>query len=202
MASTLGHALCGVDCLLIGRLVYPELFYKISFASIVGIALIANVPDLDLLVGPLMGKHHHYFHGQITHSIAFSVICGLFFWLSVKVINNDIYKAQKLALFVFIGLTSHVAVDWFTGPNPGFNPSFGTVVLWPFVEERISSPLTLFLGPHHASLSDLLSMHNIEVMIREVLIFGGLALFLWLVSSNLRVQIADFWQGIFMTRSK
>lgn len=202
MASTVGHALCGIDILLIGRLLRPQWFNKLTVGSVFLIVFLANAPDLDLLVGPLMGKHHHFLHGQMTHSIFFAVMCGLLFWGAAKLLAIESNRAKAMGVFVFAGLFSHVIVDWFTGPNPGFNPSFGIVILWPFSLERIHSPITLFLGPHHASLIELFSVHNLWVMTREVLIFGGTALGLWFFSASLRKQIKDFFQSLLPARFK
>ncbi|MEP0357644.1 metal-dependent hydrolase [Paraglaciecola sp.] len=196
MASTLGHALSGVDCLLIGRLVCPNLIGKISVSGIIFIAFLANVPDLDLLVGPMLGKHHHFLHGQMTHSISFSVMWGLLMWLGAKVIGADGVKCKTAFIFGFAGIFSHVVVDWFTGPNPGVHPSFGTMILWPFSWERIHAPFTLFLGPHHGSLEEFLSLHNLWVMVREFLIFGGVAGVLIACSASLREEIITMWRDL------
>lgn len=202
MASTLGHALCGIDCLLVGRLVNPKLVSPLSVGAVFAAVFLANAPDLDLLVGPMLGKHHHYLHGQLTHSIVFALLCGLAFWLIARLVGVEETKGRAAAIMVSVTLLSHVIVDWFTGPNPGINPSFGTVILWPFNMERIHAPITLFLGPNHASMDELLSLHNVWVMTRETLIFGGFALALWYFSPSLRQQINSFLINLVPARFK
>lgn len=202
MASTLGHALCGIDCLLVGRLVSPKLVSPLSIGSVFAAVFLANAPDLDLLVGPLLGKHHHYLHGQLTHSIMFALLCGLIFWVLARLTGVEERKGRVMATMVSATLLSHVFVDWFTGPNPGINPSFGIVILWPFNIERIHAPITLFLGPNHASMTELLSLHNVWVMTRETLIFGGFALLLWYFSPTLRQQINSFLINLVPARLK
>ena len=202
MASTVGHALCGIDCLLIGRLISPKLVNPISIGAVFFAVFLANAPDLDLLVGPLIGEHHHYLHGQMTHSVAFALICGGGFWLIARLAKIEESKGRAMAVMVAATLMSHVVVDWFTGPNPGVNPSFGTVILWPFSMERIHAPVTVFLGPNHASMTELLSLHNVWVMIRETLIFGGFALLLWYFSPTLRQQINTFLINLIPTKLK
>lgn len=200
MASTLGHALCGIDCLLVGRLVNPKLVSPLSIAAVFGAVFLANAPDLDLLVGPMIGEHHHYFHGQMTHSICFALLSGLLFWGVAKLTGVSAEKGKAMGIMVSATLMSHVIVDWFTGPNPGLNPSFGTVILWPFNMERIHSPVTLFLGPHHASLAELLSLHNIWVMTSETLIFGGFGLAIWFFSPTMRAQVNVFLANLVPAR--
>lgn len=202
MASTLGHALCGIDCLLVGRLVSPKLVSPITIASVFVAVFLANAPDLDLLVGPMLGEHHHYLHGQLTHSIVFALLCGLTFWAIARISGVEERKGRVMATMVSATLLSHVVVDWFTGPNPGINPSFGIVILWPFNMERIHAPITLFLGPNHASMDELLSLHNVWVMTRETLIFGGFALALWYFSPSLRQQINSFLMNLVPARFK
>lgn len=202
MASTVGHALCGIDCLLLGRMISPKLVNPLSIGSVALVVFLANAPDLDLLVGPMLGKHHHFLHGQMTHSLAFAVLIGLFSWFVLKAVKYEQDKCNAVALLISLTLLSHVVVDWFTGPSPGINPSFGTVILWPFVNERLHAPLTLFLGPHHASMKELISLHNVWVMVREVLIFGGLAVLLWELSPNLKLQINIFLADLVPTKFK
>ena len=197
MASTLGHALCGIDCLMIGRMVAPHYVTRFSVPLVFAAVFLANAPDLDLLVGPMIGEHHHYFHGQATHSIVFALLAGALFWVTGRVFGIEENRNRFFALLVGFGLMSHVAVDWFTGPNPGWNPSFGTVVLWPFVDARIHSPLTLFLGPHHGSMDEFLSLHNLWVMVREVIIFGGFGLIVWLMSKDIREQTKRLVVNVF-----
>jgi hypothetical protein len=185
---------------MVGRLLFPQWINKISVAGVTGMVCLANAPDLDLLVGPLIGEHHHYLHGQVTHSIAFAVVSGLLVWLGLRLVKTEHKYSQLIGALVFSGLISHVIVDWFTGPNPGWNPSFGIVVLWPFVSERLQSPFTLFLGPHHGSMTEFLSLHNVWVMVSELLIFGGFAVLLLFISSSLRVQIKHLFQDVLAAR--
>lgn len=196
MASTVGHALCGIDCLLLGRMAAPRLVPRLSVPLLVAAMFLANAPDLDLLVGPFIGEHHHYFHGQVTHSVMFALFAGLLFWIAGKMRRSDADKNRFFAALVGFGLFSHVLVDWLTGPDPGWNPSFGIWLLWPFMNERIHAPLTLFLGPHHGSMDVFLSLHNVWVMVREVMIFGGIGLTFWLISTDIREQIKGLFSNM------
>ncbi|MFT5676408.1 MAG: inner membrane protein [Paraglaciecola sp.] len=202
MASTLGHALCGIDCLLLSRMIWPELAPKIVVTTVFGAAFIANVPDLDLLVGPILGEHPHYMHGQMTHSLSFSVFVGVFFLLAARLSKIEVKHSAVWALCAFSGILSHVLIDWFTGPNPGMNPSFGTMILWPFSEVRIQASVTMFLGPEHASLDELFSLHNLWVMTRELIVFGGFGVLLLALSKRLRIELKSFWQNMFAKREE
>jgi inner membrane protein len=192
MSSTLGHALCGVDCLMVGRLYWPQLFPRIRATSVAAFAFLANLPDLDLLGGPLIGEHPHYFHGQITHSIIFAIF---FAWV-LSLATPWLKPLSRRTVFItgLVPVLSHVIVDWFTGPNPGINPSFGILIAWPFSSERIHAPITLFLGPHHASFDELFSAHNLWVMASELFLFGGAGVCLLLLSPSLRLEIKRAWQ--------
>ncbi|MFT4939426.1 MAG: inner membrane protein [Paraglaciecola sp.] len=200
MASTVGHALCGIDCLLLSRMIWPEFAPKIVMGTFFGAAFLANVPDLDLLVGPVLGEHPHYLHGQMTHSLSFAVFVGVFFGLAAKLSKVDAKPSLVWALCGFCGILSHVLIDWFTGPNPGVNPSFGTMILWPFSEERIQASVTVFLGPEHASLDELFSLHNLWVMTRELIVFGGFGVLFFAFSRELRIELKSFWQNMFAKR--
>jgi membrane-bound metal-dependent hydrolase YbcI (DUF457 family) len=173
---------------------------KIVVTIFIGAAFIANVPDLDLLIGPILGEHPHYLHGQMTHSISFAVFVGIFFGLAAKLSKVDAKHCIVWALCGFSGILSHVLIDWYTGPNPGVNPSFGTMIMWPFSEERIQASVTLFLGPEHASLKELFSLHNLWVMTRELIVFGGFGVLLLALSKRLRIELKSFWQNMFAKR--
>ena len=51
-------------------------------------------------------------------------------------------------------------------------------------------------------MTELLSLHNVWVMTRETLIFGGFALLLWYFSPTLRQQINSFLINLVPARLK
>lgn len=192
MASTLGHAICGIDCLLLGRGLYPQYFPPISISSVSAFILLANLPDFDLLLGPLIGERPLYFHGQMTHSVVFAICIGLLLHFVKIASKRSLFTTQNAFLIGFIAVFSHIVVDLLTGPEPGLNPSFGIKWAWPFIDQRLHAPVTFFLGPHHASMIELLSWHNVIVMVSELLIFGGAGILLILMNQKLRCEFSDF----------
>lgn len=111
-------------------------------------ALVANIPDMDMLISMLIYGDHRILHGGITHTLFFACAGGLMMWLLANSSINRVELTMATALVLF----SHVLVDFFTGPVIGFNPSHGVMLLWPFDGARMVSPVTIFRGVEHSNI--------------------------------------------------
>ena len=167
MASSVGHALCGISCLLAVNAASPSRSIVVTGPSALLFIALANLPDVDFLVGYLVARDPHWIHQGPTHSLLFAVAVGLlagFAWRK--------RPGPWLASAVFAAtILSHDIIDIFTGPAPGFNRSPGLALWWPLETELISAPVTIFPGIRHLTLSDLVSWHNFMAIILETAIF-------------------------------
>lgn len=167
MASPVGHALCGLACLMAAKISNPAKFRSFDWKNIALFAFLANLPDIDFLIGYFTASDPHRFHSGPTHSIVFALTAGLFF--------GALCFRQFGPLFGWLipsGLIlSHSIIDLFTGPAQGFHSSYGVSLFWPLEETRIKVPLSLFLGVHHDNWERLLSPHNAWVIGSELLGF-------------------------------
>ncbi len=73
-------------------------------------ALIACVPDLDVIPGLFVGKLGQFHHG-ITHSFAAAVMFSVLTWLLFRPRGGS---SLKLGILVFFLYASHVVLDYFT----------------------------------------------------------------------------------------
>tara|TARA_B100001109_G_scaffold87808_1_gene71589 strand:- start:729 stop:1742 length:1014 start_codon:yes stop_codon:yes gene_type:complete len=103
---------------------------KILFGSIVG-CFAGLAPDLDIFIrsasDPLLKLEYHR---QFTHSLIFIPIGALIVTLFSRIIFKKYLSWGETYLFSFLGFATHGLLDACT--------SYGTQLLWPFTDERIS----------------------------------------------------------------
>ena len=103
---------------------------KFLVGSIVG-CLAGLAPDLDIFIrsasDPLLKLEHHR---QFTHSIIFIPIGALIVSLFSRILFRKYLSWGETYLFSFFGYATHGLLDACT--------SYGTQLLWPFSDERIS----------------------------------------------------------------
>ena len=103
---------------------------KILIGSIVG-CFAGLAPDLDIFIrstsDPLLKLEHHR---QFTHSLIFIPIGALIVTLFSRILFKKYLCWRETYLFSLLGYATHGLLDSCT--------SYGTQLLWPFSEERIS----------------------------------------------------------------
>ncbi len=103
---------------------------KILLGSIVG-CFAGLAPDLDILIrsssDPLLKLEYHR---QFTHSLIFIPIGALIVTLFLRIFFKKHLTLSETYFFTFIGYATHGFLDACT--------SYGTQLLWPFSDERIS----------------------------------------------------------------
>lgn len=99
-------------------------------------------PDLDAVMGPLVGTSIASYHNGPTHSLMVAMAFGMLFGLVCKTFWPADLRA--LVLLGAAAYTSHILLDWLSwGP--------GVLLLWPFLPDtRFASPVPLFLGVRHS----------------------------------------------------
>jgi len=173
MSSTVGHALCGMVCLSLARATLKNSAVLNEKWWVGVFAFLACLPDLDFFVGYFFASDFHRYHGLASHSLIFVLLLS-----SVIGILLPAAKRRAVIPWVFVTVLSHVVIDLFTGPQVGLHESYGVSLLWPFDEERIRMPLSLFLGVQHATMDALVGWHNVFVVSLEILMFAPLFILL------------------------
>lgn len=133
------------------------------------LAAVAVLPDFDLVAGLFVGNVWAY-HRVVSHSLiaAFSFGLVALSALALFQVRRPIHAATML-LLVYL---SHLVLDYAT--VDARYPDSGVPFLWPWLESRFQSPLTL-VHAGRFSFSELISLFNVSVVIRETLIFLPLA---------------------------
>lgn len=149
MATSVAHGLVGIVVYCAVRSMTSEQEkMPLNPGMLLLVAMVANVPDLDMIVSLMLYGDHRVLHGGLSHTVLFAVIAGFMVWLRAK------HSANRMVLSIMAALVllSHVLVDLFTGPNIGLSPTHGATPLWPVIETRIIFPLTLFKGVEHTNI--------------------------------------------------
>lgn len=137
--DNLAHALAGT--VVAAALCPNEMVKRPARMTLAGVVL-ANLPDIDLLLA-LWGKEVYiYHHRGFTHSILGLFLFNLPFgyWLLKKILGKEITISPIRSLvFVYVQITfTHYFLDYLT--------SYGTLFLYP-VMQRFSYPLMFIIDP-------------------------------------------------------
>ena len=138
--------------------------------------LLANLPDLDLLITP--GFPANALHRGFTHSLAAAILISL----ALSWVWQMAAGFWRSAILYFTAYGSHLLIDLCTGTRIGWTKSgSGVPLLWRW-PKNFSSPLILIPGVRHQSFSALFSIDNVWSCTYELLTFGAItvvALILW-----------------------
>ena len=175
MSTTVGHAISGVICLLSKRKLVPASTKRLTLKEVTLFVVLANLPDLDMIVSYILTGQPLYYHGQVSHSLFF--VCAVGFLVMLLVSEHRSIGAWLLYTSPML---LHVLMDSLTGPVIGLMPSRGVCLLWPIIADPIAFPVTLMNGPHHDTWKRLFDMYNVRVMAYEVLFFTPFLVVAWL----------------------
>ncbi len=138
--------------------------------------LLANLPDLDLLITP--GFPANALHRGFTHSLAVATLISL----ALSCVWRIAGGFWRSAILYFTAYGSHLLIDLCTGTQIGWTKSgSGVPLLWPW-PKNFSSPLILIPGVRHQSFSALFSLDNVWSCTYELLTCGAItviAFVLW-----------------------
>jgi inner membrane protein len=170
MPLPIGHALTGIAFFQ----TRPGLFFKNKCADMFFFAFLANLPDADFLPGFMLGFPNLYHHG-IFHSLGAALaVTAAIGWI--------FYQKQRhfwrFAALVFLLFYSHLLLDYFT---KDFTAPYGLPLFWPFSKNYYIAAHPIFINitrsTHSANFfSSLLSRHNLEAALLEILLLGGLVI--------------------------
>jgi len=134
----------------------------------------ANLPDLDLIPGLLLGNEALY-HRTVSHSITFVASISLLTFFLLKYAGHS--HTNRVALMFALALLSQIAIDWISYDD---TLPAGIRLLWPFSDDHFMSPATVFLNIRRDNLfTDAVIAHNLRALARETIILGPPLMALW-----------------------
>lgn len=101
------------------------------------VAVVANLPDLDLLVGLLVDRPLDFHHGP-THSLAAALAFGAIAGLLATLLKRRFWSFFWLSAAVY---ASHVLLDAVAPERSG--PHSGVALFWPVTGQRLSLPVPM-----------------------------------------------------------
>lgn len=120
------------------------------------LAVVASVPDLDLLI------HSH--RGE-SHSVGAALIAGAAAWV--------ITRRPAWGTAVTLAWGSHVLLDWLSNDT---RPPLGVMALWPFTREYYKASVEIFPPVSRRYWESRFWIYNLRAVVAEILILGPLAL--------------------------
>ena len=171
MASSVGHTLTGVVIYHLVRRCRPT--SQSGWKALWPFVLLPNLPDIDFLISYLLYADHNILHGNFTHSLGFALLISIF------VVPFRLFASATHTFLVSFALVgSHLLLDMTSGQLFTGGKGFGTMLFYPFSEQKIQFPLAIFWGPKRRTMEELFSIENILGVVWELLIFTPIISFL------------------------
>ncbi|WP_317931313.1 metal-dependent hydrolase [Halioxenophilus sp. WMMB6] len=160
MATPIVHA--GLAMIAVSTPFYWQRQFSLSKygASLAAAALLACLPDFDLLVSLLCTGDIRTWHFGISHSYLFALVTALVCrsWLP-----------YDKCWWVFGLVASHVLIDSLTGAELGWHSAVEIHPWWPLPVGALQAPVTLFYGVYHGNW---LAPYNMQVVSGDLLAFA------------------------------
>jgi membrane-bound metal-dependent hydrolase YbcI (DUF457 family) len=132
--------------------------------------LAGNAPDLDFIAGMLIGDPFE-FHRGASHSVTAAIIFGLGSFLAARLLAFR--SPGRFSLLMSLAYVTHILLDML---SPLGDPERGVKAAWPFLSERMSSPVRIFIGVRFDPRAEgfweglVYQPHNFLVVATEILI--------------------------------
>ena len=125
MASPIAHSLTGFAIYSVWRMKNePRAQTSPAWRTVALFVLLANLPDLDLVVGWIFKGDPNAWHHTWSHTIPVSLLTAM---LAARVCPlPGGWLASARVFFLLIG--SHLLIDYFTGPELGARPALGELL--------------------------------------------------------------------------
>jgi len=162
MASPVGHSLCGV---LLGELLERAPAPADAWRARVAWIVLANLPDVDFLIGWIAFRDFGALHSGFTHSLLFCLAAAA---TVAAARRRFAFLPPFWPALAIVG--SHLVLDSASG-HLLMGPGYGVMLFYPFWLERLHSPIALFWGPKHHNLAELLGLPNILGVLWEAVVF-------------------------------
>lgn len=172
MPSPVGHALAGAAIALAAEPAVRRQLAPTFRSAIVILAIVAALPDADLVYPPV--------HRALTHSVGAVILISIM----ATAVTGWVTGKRNYLFGLLCGLAwgSHIVLDWL-GADP--TPPRGIKALWPFSDRWFVSDLDIFRGTERRQLFTIASViYNLKAIGQEVAILAPItaALAIWRLS--------------------
>jgi membrane-bound metal-dependent hydrolase YbcI (DUF457 family) len=173
MPSPIGHLMAGVAVAIAADAGAPSLWSRVEFKTgVVVLAVVAALPDLDLLYPPIHRAFTHSAGSVILITIIGTAVTG---WVTGR-------RSIGFGVLCGVAWASHLALDWL-GVDP--NPPSGIKALWPFSDGWFISSRQIFPGTERREVLTMAAVAtNLYAVAVEVAILAPLLIGLWWIRSQ------------------
>lgn len=174
MATPVGHMIAGMAV----SLKRPGLIPPLRWKAVLGVFILANLPDIDFLFGAVVGDPNRYHH-LWTHSFVFAVLVALVIGIITQLRRKN---GLKTGLWAAAILGTHLALDYISKDT---RIPFGMPLFWPFSDQQYLSPVIVLSDVHKSSgngafLASLFCWHNVMTILIEVVVLSPLLVVIFL----------------------
>jgi membrane-bound metal-dependent hydrolase YbcI (DUF457 family) len=120
--------------------------------------LLANIADIDYIFGIPVGDMNYYHH-TVTHTLVWAIVTVTAVWAC-----GWPEFSWRGYLFVFALVVSHLLLDIMTAD---YSKPYGIMFLWPVSLKYWHSSWQLFPASAKSTFNDLISIHNLQVILAE-----------------------------------
>jgi Tol biopolymer transport system component len=185
MASPIAHSIAGAGIYWLSLRKQTKTQEWFAHKELIGLGVaifLANLADLDLIAGAVVGR---YMHSQFTHTTAFAIIVGL-----LAAIVAPVFKIKPFRAFWLVSLlvSSHLILDFFTRDS---SYPRGIMFVWPLSDRYYISPISVLLDIWRGTPGLMFGFNNMNAALRE-LFLGGVFLFIVNKFRQFPVRIRTF----------
>ena len=138
-------------------------------------ATLANLPDMDILPGLLIGDPNRYHHG-ISHSLMFAVAAATVIFVLFRALYRTLNQ-RKYYIMLVLTACSHTILDYFSKDT---SSPYGVPLFWPINADYYISPISLFNDVDRSNeaglafIASIFNTYNIFSVSGEVLFIATL----------------------------
>jgi len=134
MPSPLGHSLAGFVIHLCAAGKQP----RRQWPTLLLLITLANLPDIDFVVGYFIGEHGAYHRGP-SHSLIVALLIGI---VLGGLIGTRTGRYMAPTVLASAAYASHIVLDMLIGSE--LSGTFGLQIFWPLSSERFTLPWSVF----------------------------------------------------------
>ena len=152
--------------------------YYSSKRLIITAILIANLPDIDFMLGDLFYQDFNIIHRQFTHSVSVVFIVCLIIYFCLRFSS----KIPYLFVVWLWGLYfSHILLDMLSGDS---NPPAGVQCFFPFTADYFAFPISILGGLTFTG--GIIQLKNFLTVLQEVIVIPLLSYVVLLIVKKLK----------------
>lgn len=183
MSSPVGHSLAGfLGFILIRNSCRFSVFYSSHFLIILAI-IVANLPDIDFVLGYLFFGDINAIHRQFTHSFFFGYLACLMIFISLRVLQKVPFSFLVWLWAVYF---SHIFLDMLAYDS---YPPAGVQCFFPFSFDYFAFPISILGGL--SMTGGIIQLNNFLTVLQEIFVIPLLFIVVLFIINQFRKYVKN-----------